>query len=552
MPLSCVVVRGEVNRVANNVATETPGPCALFTPTLSSFQDPCFCICVANPLPTSSLHEGTMFRSSNESPMDFQFDNKTGPIDARSPFAQISSNAVNMTPRKSEHLPTAFHAGSKLTAPDQGTQGGVDSPSKSRAMGNQQSSPSKPLPQIPAWSQSLFNTPRRLQNDFDDSSAGETPKSPEPRDDSEFTPEIKNTRSALTKLDSATAPTMPGAERERSSPSKQRPTARRESSLVTFAKNFKNKIYSPGRGEIHRPEHAGAIEKATRRRKREVDRRVKKRRHSMSDSGEDAEQPKLSRKGSSEEKPHWAGSLFSFIAQHPSLPQTLSYYAQFMFNIFLLCCCGYLIYCFWSAVKGDVDKRADEAMADAIAKIKVCAEDYRKNYCDKVPRPPYAENLCNTLDTCMNRDPRKVGRAKVSAHTFAEIFNSFIEPISYKAMLFTAIMVFGCFGISNFVRRSSHKHHSNKDSTDAPSQAFGIFRSKAQQWPPPPNYGYAYPYGPPPPPTPQRSFSNQEGGFYPGTPWHQAPPGMGFEPQPSGGFGQIEGQGSPQRRLVYN
>jgi len=35
----------------------------------------------------------------------------------------------------------------------------------------------------------------------------------------------------------------------------------------------------------------------------------------------------------------------------------------------------------------------------------------------------------------MNRDPNSVGRAKISAHTFAQIFNSFIEPISYKAMV---------------------------------------------------------------------------------------------------------------------
>jgi hypothetical protein len=35
----------------------------------------------------------------------------------------------------------------------------------------------------------------------------------------------------------------------------------------------------------------------------------------------------------------------------------------------------------------------------------------------------------------MNRDPTVVGRAKVSAETFAEIINSFIEPISYKTMV---------------------------------------------------------------------------------------------------------------------
>jgi hypothetical protein len=35
----------------------------------------------------------------------------------------------------------------------------------------------------------------------------------------------------------------------------------------------------------------------------------------------------------------------------------------------------------------------------------------------------------------MNRDPTVVGRARVSAETFAEIINSFIEPISYKTMV---------------------------------------------------------------------------------------------------------------------
>lgn len=35
----------------------------------------------------------------------------------------------------------------------------------------------------------------------------------------------------------------------------------------------------------------------------------------------------------------------------------------------------------------------------------------------------------------MNRDPAKVGRAKVSAHTMAIIINSFIDPISWKAIV---------------------------------------------------------------------------------------------------------------------
>ena len=492
--------------------------------------------------------------------MDFQFENGTGPMDARSPFAQLQPNArripnsVNMTPRKSEYRPAAFHTTAKLTVAAQGTQGGFDSPSKGRTTGTPffSPSPTKPLPAIPPWN-SHFTTPRKSKDEFDDSSAGgDTPKSPEPRDDSEITPEIKHSRSTAARFDSASAPTVPGAERERSSPSKSRPMARREGSLMAMALKVKNKIYSPGRGELHKPEHVGAIEKATRRRKRDVDRRVaRKRRHTMSDSGEDTEPPRPSRKEKEEKKPHWAGSLFSFIAEHPSLPQTLSYYAQFIFNIFLLLCCGYLIYCFWSAVLGDVQTKQDEASAEVMAQMAQCARDYQENRCDPATRMNALEQYCNEKERCLKRDPRKVGRAKVSAHTFAEIFNSFVEPISYKAMLFTLVMIFGCFGLSNFVCRFTRKAPTPEESTDESEQAFVFFRNKASQWQQP-NYGYGYGYGPPPPPTPQRSFSNQDRSFYAGTPWHQPLPGMGFEPAPSGGYGQIEGQGSPQRRLVYN
>ena len=501
--------------------------------------------------------------------MDFQFENGTGPLDGRSPFAQVSSNArripegVNTAARKSEHDLNTRCWNQGLTSISKGPYSAFDSPSKPRNMSNLQSSPSKPLPSIPAYS-ALYNTPRKPTPDIDDSSAGETPRSPEPRDDSDATPEITHTRSALTRFNSASQPTLAGAERERRSPTKQKPDPqRRDSFMLTLASKFKNKIYSPGRGEVPRTDHSGAIEKVSRRRKREVDRRVaRKRRHSMSESGDDNDEPaKSPRKtsgrlpeGDDEKKPHWVTSFFTFISQHPGLPQTLSFYAQFVFNIFLLCCCAYLIYGFWSAVLGDVDREQHAAMVDVMADMAECARQYKANSCEPEKRLPYMQNVCVNWEKCMNRDPSKVGRARVSAHTFAQIFNSFVEPISYKAMLFTAILVFGCFGVSNFVCTQSHstpptqRRDTNKSRL---SQAFGIFRSKAQQYQP--NYGYGYGYGAPPPPTPQRSFSGQDGAFYAGTPWHQPPPGLGFEPQPSGGgYGQIDGQGSPVRRLVYN
>ena len=76
-------------------------------------------------------------------------------------------------------------------------------------------------------------------------------------------------------------------------------------------------------------------------------------------------------------------------------------------------------------------------MANTLAEMAVCAKDYQENNCDSERRAPALESICNNWERCMTRDPASVGRARVSAHTFAEIFNSFIEPISIKAMVGT-------------------------------------------------------------------------------------------------------------------
>ncbi|EMC92586.1 hypothetical protein BAUCODRAFT_26965 [Baudoinia panamericana UAMH 10762] len=461
-----------------------------------------------------------MSRYHHESPMDFEFQNGTGPLDGRSPFAQISQNPQRFPPSSKKRTHSAF-----------------DSPTKSQR--NQLASPSKPLPAPPAFN-ALYNTPRKPSADFDDSSAGETPRSPEQNDDSDATPDQNKLRSPSRRLEMAALPVLPGAERH--SPVKERPDMdRRESWLGTQWTKAKNKLYSPGRGEIPRADHYAVTDRRIeKRRKRDVTRKEsRKRRHSVSET-EDDQRIASPRKTSSQSQPlpetqqappkeHWLSTFYTFIERHPTVPHILSFYAQLLFNIFLLLCCAYAIYSIWSAVQGDIDKKAHEAMADIMAEMAACAEQYTANRCDRATRVPAMETVCENWARCMNRDASKVGRAKVSAHTFAEIFNSFLEPISYKAMFFTFILVFGCFAISNF--------------------AFGFFRKTETSALPPQHFqGY---YQPPPPPTPQRSFSGQDvGGFYAGTPWQTAPQ-MGFEPQPSGGYGQIDGQGSPVRRLEF-
>ena len=165
-----------------------------------------------------------------------------------------------------------------------------------------------------------------------------------------------------------------------------------------------------------------------------------------------------------------------------------------------------------------------------IAIIVKAHEDYEDNRCASSDRAPALKSMCAEWKRLKDQDPLMIARAKVSAHAFAEIFNSFIEPISYKAMLFTALIVLGCFGVSNF--------------------AFGVLRNKTmeqqhtqQHW-----GGGQYNNFQAPPPTPQRSFSGLVEAHQ-GTPWHARP---ALEPAPSQRYELGDGQGSPRRRLVYN
>ena len=519
-------------------------------------------------------HSARQNRSTmSYAPMDFSYDNGTGPIDGRSPFGQLQHNVqrfpssdIHSPSKKSMHIISFFGAGQALTGGVSGVQNGFGSPSKQRAMGTLPSTPSR---QVPAYN-AMFTTPRTSHTmDIDDSSAGETPRSPDRDADSEATPDIKNARSAKPKLDMDAAPTLGGAERtDRNSPTKEkkRPHADRRGSwydgMGSMVTKFKNKFNSPGRNSdmILRSDNHSRVEKSvTRRRKQEIDRvHRRKRRHSVSDSEADGDYhpPSSPRKTSSQQaqmvqkEPHWMRSLFTFIADHPTVPQILSFYAQLAFNFFILVFCAYLIYCFWSAISADVDKEAAKEVANIIAQQINCAKEWNDNKCDPETRVRRVESFCEEMERCIAQDPNKVGRARMSAHTFAGIFNSFVEPISYKAMAFTFILVFGCFAVRYL--RHHNSHPPPIDDTNPSSQisnlAFGIVRNKANQYQQGP---YQQQHYAPPPPTPQRTFSGQDVGFYQqGTPW-QGQPYPGFEPQPSGGFGVIEGQGSPVRRLGF-
>lgn len=196
---------------------------------------------------------------------------------------------------------------------------------------------------------------------------------------------------------------------------------------------------SPGRADHRRGKYGNAIVNKVRKRKR-IDRdhalALGPRRGSSSDSeDEDAERPRVQRL-KSEDKQSWLGAFLTGIESRPNLPNILSYYAQLSVNFVIAGLTIYGIYSFWVTVRSDVDKAAEEAMASVLAEMAACSRQFTDNGChNKDNLAPALIPVCDKWSACMYRDPASVGRAKISAHTFAQIFNSFIEPISYKAMV---------------------------------------------------------------------------------------------------------------------
>lgn len=151
---------------------------------------------------------------------------------------------------------------------------------------------------------------------------------------------------------------------------------------------------------------------------------------------------------------HASSSTSSSTAQAAAsalnLPILLSIWLQLAYNAIIMAVVSYFVYTFYSTVKRDVDMKVDEYSADILQEMAMCSKDYLANNCMPGKRVPALETMCNAWERCMNRDPKIVGRARVSAETFAEIINGFLRPISFKSMVFVLILLGGSLFVCNF------------------------------------------------------------------------------------------------------
>jgi hypothetical protein len=383
--------------------------------------------------------------------MDFEWSNSNGPVDPSSPFMNIH----NQRPAQKRKHPLS--SGFQLSQGDStwltsgppfgqtGSHSVLDSPSKTgfatpSRLRDPDNRPfyfsqdgNKPLPLPPhTWE------PRTPSGDCDFSSGGETPNTPAVDSDA-GTPDthLADKMGRLTNVEMK-RPARRESWFKRAFGASPSPTKERE-------KDDSRKYYSQ--------KADNRIQKRRSERSERSERSRSKKRTLRDIDDDDDESDKEQAKGSgamlaSQEQDKLQatyamkmGSFMHWLEAHPQLPSVLSYYMQLGVNVILASMFIYIIWCAWSAIIADVDLESTKHMSEVLVDIAACRKQYIMNRCTPEDRVPGMEKLCGTWETCMNRDPKKVARASVTAKTFAMIFNSFVEEFSYKSMVSLCILV---------------------------------------------------------------------------------------------------------------
>jgi hypothetical protein len=153
-------------------------------------------------------------------------------------------------------------------------------------------------------------------------------------------------------------------------------------------------------------------------------------------SEDDSEDDRITRPLTQNTSNHYTLNMPSAPAPPSDAPYVLLGYLQFFFNLALVLVFLYLLVQFILTVQRDVEHRISDYSMDIVQEIGVCAAQYKNNYCE-TNQIPAMTHQCAAWETCMNRDPTTVGRARIGAELIAEVVNGFVEPISWKTLVFS-------------------------------------------------------------------------------------------------------------------
>ncbi|KAJ5378091.1 uncharacterized protein N7496_005500 [Penicillium cataractarum] len=392
-----------------------------------------------------------MMESRTESggviPMDYEWHGgSAGPVDFTSPFSQVRKQQQDNKKRSHQ----IFDSPEKPTIPALRPPNSQSSFLFSPQRQQQQSA----LPsQSSVFGQPAFTTPRKLEVDF--SSGAENLSSPEVADNEE-TPE-------------------------------QQSKGTRRNSLFNIYGRF---APSPGRGEIPRTNHfSNAVARRIHKRRRR-DKALGKRMR-VDDEYDDDESDRPSsregpptRTGKQEKTPDlqkapsnmsFFKQLLTLLEEHPNVPAILSWWAQLVVNLSLFSLAVWMVFSFVSEIRNEFDAVASKEMDSILHNIAECMQRYEDNKCAAGNLVPGLVPICAADRKCMDTDPTHVRRAMLSARTMAQIIDSFIEPISWKAIIIFLATIGTVAWASNWSFRSFRNNRLNQGYPQ-------------HDYPPPPSY----------------------------------------------------------------
>lgn len=252
-----------------------------------------------------------------------------------------------------------------------------------------------------------------------------------------------------------------------------------------------------------------AVSRVYRERHKARSRLAQQRRETVDESDEETEDEQLmARQGgdSITANHHYTFNMPGMPADRSEVPYMLLGYVQFLFNLSLVLVFLYIIIHGIITVQRDVEHRIAEYRTSLAEQIATCAHLYDVNKCFPLSqRVPALARQCADWESCMQKDPSGVGRARVVAETIGEVINSFVEPISWKTLGFGLTSLGFLITLINvlfsFYRARVAPHHLAPAShlTSAPPPYLGPSTPVASRIAPPfltPAHHYMTPTGP--------------------------------------------------------
>ncbi|KAF9583007.1 hypothetical protein BGW38_010434 [Lunasporangiospora selenospora] len=144
-------------------------------------------------------------------------------------------------------------------------------------------------------------------------------------------------------------------------------------------------------------------------------------------------------------------------SENVDLPYIVSGYVQVALNATFICMILYIIFNFATTIQSDVNHRVESYRRQEMERIQQCRVDYNTNLC--VRDLPALRDFCMKIKSCMEEPEPWIARTSVAAETFANIVNAFVNTMSYKALSFFVVLIFGAWLLLNYALYSYRSNH---------------------------------------------------------------------------------------------